>query len=188
LTDPKPSSTNQERDERIVPFLFSGIDTILDFLFGASFMSVRPIFASVCLALSLCFGCGGSGGPVTETVAIQSRLGEVAELYRTYSAMSKKPPKSLADLRTIENVAPSGLTPLVTGEVVVYWGAELPDLGEEPTGPESDKVLAYEKDVPEKGGQVLMLDRRIKTMTAEAFAAAPKAGTADAEAPAKKKS
>ncbi len=150
-------------------------------------MSVRPVIASLSLVLTLCLGCGGSGGPVTQEIAIESRLGEVAELYRTYVTVTKKAPKSLADLRTIENVAPSGLTPLVTGEVIVFWGAELTSLGEEPSGPESDKVLAYEKDVPQKGGQVLMLDRRIKTMSAEEFAAAPKAGSLAEDTPAKKK-
>lgn len=150
-------------------------------------MSVRVVIACVCIVSALATGCGGSGGPVTETVAIKSRLGEVAELYRTYVTVAKKPPKSMADLRTIENVAPSGLTPLETGEVIVFWNAELTSLGEEPTGPESDKILAYEKDVPQKGGQVLMLDRRIKSMTPEQFAAAPKAGTSEPEAQAKKK-
>ena len=152
-------------------------------------MSARLAIVSVSLWMTMvCVGCGGSGGPVTQELAVESRLGEVAELYRSYAATTKKAPKSLADLRTIENVAPSGLTPLVTGEVIVFWGAELTSLGEEPTGPESDKVLAYEKDVPQKGGQVLMLDRRIKTMSAEEFAAAPKAGTLEEATPAKKKS
>jgi len=152
-------------------------------------MSVRHLATLVVgLAVFIGLGCSKSTGPVTQEVAIESRLGEGAELYRFYTVQNKKPPKSVAEARTMENAVPSGLTPIVTGEVVVFWGAELNELGEEPAGPESDKVLAYEKDVPEKGGRVLMLDRRIKTMTAEEFAAAPKAGTLEEAAPAKKKS
>jgi hypothetical protein len=133
-------------------------------------------------------GCGKSNGPVTTEQAVDSRLGEVAELLRVYQLQKSKAPKASTELRAVENAAPSGMTPIITGEVVVLWGAALPSLGEEPSGPESDTVLAYAKEVPEKGGQVLMLDRRIKTMTPEEFAAAPKAGTVEAEAPAKKKS
>lgn len=149
-----------------------------------SFRNLSALFAITCLCNFA--GCGGSGGPVTQDVAIQSRLGEVAELYRVFQIQNKRPPKSVAEARTMENAVPSGLTPIVTGEVIVYFGTALPELGEEPSGPESDTVLAYEKDVPTKGGQVLMLDRRIKTMTAEEFAAAPKAGTVEPEAAKKK--
>jgi hypothetical protein len=86
----------------------------------------------------------------------------------------------------MENAVPSGLTPISTGDIIVLWGGELTDLNEEPTGPKSDTILAYEKDVPDKGGKVLLLDRNIKTMTPEEFAAAPKAAELAAE-PAKKK-
>ena len=64
---------------------------------------------------------------------------------------------------------------------------ELTELGEEPGSVTSDKILAYEKDVPTKGGKVLTLDRRIKTLTAEEFTSAPKAGSLEPDAPAKKK-
>jgi hypothetical protein len=37
-------------------------------------------------------------------------------------------------------------------------------------------VLAYETEVPEKGGAVLMQDGTVKTMTADEFKSAPKAG------------
>jgi hypothetical protein len=61
--------------------------------------------------------------------------------------------------------------------------ATLLDTDVEPSSPPSDDVLAYWKTVPEMGGPVLMLDRRIRTMTAEEFKAARLAGTADAGAP-----
>ena len=40
----------------------------------------------------------------------------------------------------------------------------------------SSTVLAYEKDVPTKGGQVAMADGQVKTMSADQFAKATKAG------------
>ena len=59
----------------------------------------------------------------------------------------------------------------------MLWGAKLNDLTEEGTNDSPDEVLAYLKDVPEKGGLVLMKNRKIKSMTPEEFKAAPKAGT-----------
>ena len=53
----------------------------------------------------------------------------------------------------------------------------------EPSSPESDEVLAYWKTVPEKGGPVLMLDRRLRRMTAEEFKAARLAGTEEQKSP-----
>ena len=144
------------------------------------------------MALSLCIccfslvGCGSRQPVATPESATLSKLNDVAELYRVYSITNKKPPKSKAEAAKMENAVPSGLTPINTGDIIVLWGGELTDLNEEPTGPKSDKILAYEKDVPAKGGKVLLLDRNIKTMTPEEFAAAPKSAELAAE-PAKKK-
>ena len=131
-------------------------------------------------------GCGSSQPVATPESATLSKLNDVAELYRVYSITNKKPPKTKAEAAKMENAVPSGLTPINTGDIIVLWGGELTDLNEEPTGPKSDKILAYEKDVPAKGGKVLLLDRNIKTMTPEEFAAAPKAAELATE-PAKKK-
>jgi len=142
------------------------------------------------LSLGLCsfslVGCGSRQPVATPESATLSKLNDVAELYRVYSITNKKPPKTKAEAAKMENAVPSGLTPINTGDIIVLWGGELTDLNEEPTGPKSDKILAYEKDVPAKGGKVLLLDRNIKTMTPEEFAAAPKSAELAAE-PAKKK-
>ena len=60
--------------------------------------------------------------------------------------------------------------------MLVYWGAGLSD------GPDAaSTVLAYQKDVPEKGGEVLMQDGTPKKMTADEFKAArkPEGATTD---------
>ncbi|WP_435015750.1 hypothetical protein TA3x_003301 [Tundrisphaera sp. TA3] len=62
------------------------------------------------------------------------------------------------------------------GNIIVQWGATLPDIKEEPGQSTAPEILAYGKDVPEKGGYVLHLDRTVTKMTAEEFKAAPKAG------------
>ena len=143
------------------------------------------------LSLSICcfslVGCGSRQPVATPESATLSKLNDVAELYRVYSITNKKPPKNKAEAAKMENAVPSGLTPINTGDIIVLWGGELTDLNEEPTGPKSDKILAYEKDVPSKGGKVLTLDRRIKSMTPEEFSSAPKAGALEPAPAAKKK-
>lgn len=150
-----------------------------------AFVKLKSAF---CLGLAIAIsGCGSKQPAPTQESATLSKLNDVAELYRVYTIANKKPPKSKAEAAKMENAVPSGLTPINTGDIVVFWGAELTDLGEEPGSTTSDNILAYEKDVPTKGGKVLTLDRRIKTMTSEEFTTAPKAGTLEPEAPAKKK-
>jgi hypothetical protein len=115
--------------------------------------------------------------PATKGELEQGALSDVGELYRLYQQEKKKPPAKAADLTKMEMVAPSGAIAIKTGEVVVRLGATLPSIEEGPPSGSSDEVLAYYKDVPQSGGQVLMLNRTVKTMTAEEFKAAKLAGT-----------
>ena len=103
-------------------------------------------------------------------------LNDVGELYRVYSSTNNKPPTSPADFKALANVAPGGYTAVTSGRVLVNFGATMTDLTDGPAKPTSDQVLAYEKQVPESGGAVLMLDRTVRTMTADEFKAAKKAG------------
>jgi hypothetical protein len=108
-----------------------------------------------------------------------ARLRDVAELYRLHQITAKKPPRSLRDFNTVggDAGAPLGYSAIRSGQVVVRWEAMLPDTEVEPTSSPSEEVLAYIRTVPEQGGPVLMLDRRIRHMTAEEFKAAKLAGT-----------
>jgi hypothetical protein len=124
-------------------------------------------------------GCDGflHQGPLTPTQMEDVRLQDVGELYRLYQMSTKKPPRSLRDLNRVGDAAgPTGYEAIRSGQVVVRWRATLPDTAAEPTSPPSDQVLAYVKNVPETGGPVLMLDRRIKHMTPEQFKVAKLAG------------
>ncbi len=135
-----------------------------------------PVLAM--LALGAVVGCGsptptsqGSGGSM-ETAS----LNELAEAYRVFSIAKKKPPQNIGELSTVEAFGGNGMDAVKKGEIIVLWGSKLPDLGEEPAKVPSPQVLAYWKDVPDKGGFVLLLDRTVVSMTPEEFKAAPKSG------------
>lgn len=117
-------------------------------------------------------------GPMGESQMEEMKVREVGELYRQHQLMAKRPPRSLKDLMSLGDAGTRvAVSAIRSGDVVVRWQATLPDTDAEPSSPESDEVLAYWKTVPEKGGPVLMLDRRLRRMTAEEFKAARLAGT-----------
>jgi hypothetical protein len=130
-------------------------------------------------------GCGPSPTtPLSATQMEDLKLREVGELYRIHQVMAGKPPRSLSDFNKVGDAASrTAYGAIRSGEVVVRWQATLPDTDTEPTSPESDQVLAYWKTVPDSGGPVLMLDRRIRQMTADEFKAAPLAGTEEQKPP-----
>ena len=123
-------------------------------------------------------GCSQQG-PLTVVQLDDIKLREVGELYRQYQIMAKKAPRSLKDFNAIGDAdSPTAYGAIRSGDVVVRWDVTLPDTDPEPTSPPSDEVLAYLKSVPESGGNVLMVDRRVRRMTPEEFKAAKLAGTA----------
>ncbi len=129
----------------------------------------------VCWALALAAaGCDGASGARTSDQVSQDNIAEVGELYRHYQFMKKKPPQKLADFNTVRQLAGNGFDAISSGKVVVLFGATLPDTGEEASDAGADEVLAYQKDVPENGGYVLMLNRSVKKMSADEFKAAPR--------------
>ncbi len=133
----------------------------------------------VLLALTLALaGCGSPQGPIPREQAVEAKLRDVGELYRLHQLTHKTPPKSVKDFVKESMGTPGGFAAVRSGSVVVRYGATLPDTNEEPTSTGSDQVLAYVKDVPEKGGLVLMLDRSVRTMTSEEFKTAKLAGDA----------
>lgn len=143
-----------------------------------------PWIALACLAP---VGCGGSANqPVTQEQMETNTLSDVGEMYRLYQQDKGKAPQKLADFAPMEPMSPSGYNALKQGTVVVRYGATMPDTLEGPSKTTSNEVLAYYKEVPEKGGAVMMLDRSIKNMTVEEFNAAPKAGKEPAAATKKK--
>ena len=84
------------------------------------------------------------------------------------------PRRKLADVERHKNNFPRGYDAVKAGNVVVLWGS--PAQGEGDIGKKSEGVVAYEKQVPTEGGYVLFSAGSVKKLTAEEFAAAPKAG------------
>ena len=140
----------------------------------------RAGLLGLCLAVA---GCGGPGGrPMTQDDATTLALNDVGELYRLYTAEKRKPPTRTADFLPMQRMSPMGLRAIETADVIVRFGASLPDTGEEPGQGPGDEVLAFQKDVPASGGRVMMVDRTIRTMTPEDFKTARLAGTASSSA------
>ncbi len=141
----------------------------------------------VCLVLiSLMPGCGGEGSRVSGTPDENLFLESFAEDYRMYSISKKQPPRKMDDMKILQTMASPAMAEVRNGNILVEWGATLPDTKEEPGQSTAPEVLAYGKEVPEKGGYVLHLDRTVTRMTAEEFKAAPKAGKAPEPAKAKR--
>ncbi len=144
---------------------------------------MRGLLAGVCCLGLLISGCGGSSNrPVTDDERKATTLGDVGEIYRLYTAEKKKPPTKIEDLTPLQRLCPMGLRAIETGEVIVRFGAVLPDTGEGPGSGTAEEVLAFEKEVPDAGGQVLMLNRTVRSMTSDEFKVAKLAGTASSAA------
>ena len=130
--------------------------------------------------LGLTAGCGGEGSQTAATADDKVYLETLAEDYRMYTIAKKQPPRKIDDMKALQNMVSPAVEVVRKGDIIVEWGAALPDTKEEPGQSTAPEILAYGKDVPEKGGYVLHLDRTVSKMTPEEFKAAPKAaGSAD---------
>jgi hypothetical protein len=135
----------------------------------------KSILTVCCLAL-LAVGCGGNKPPTVEE-GKEGVLSQVGEMYRNYQMVKNKPPEKFSELASVRSVSGNGYEAVRTGDVILRYGVPLPDTKEEPGQSSSGEVLAYEKNVPNEGGRVLLLNRTIKTMTPEEFKAATRAST-----------
>jgi hypothetical protein len=124
----------------------------------------------IILLMSLCalvIGCSKGATPENRVITEKDSFGTLKALLEEY-AKSKggKAPNTAADLSPFEPSYPEPWHMLNNKRIVYAWGVPLG------TG---NAVLAYSKDVPEKGGTVMLMDGTIAEMSAAEFAAAPKA-------------
>ena len=118
-------------------------------------------------AFALC-GCGHSA----KNAAVRGNdqreaLGEIGQLLKRLSTEGRLPPGKLAELEAVEPLLPVA-GPLIRSGIVVYvWGT--------PYRADGSAVAAYEKQVAEEGGHVLLQDGAIREMTVEEFKTAMKA-------------
>jgi hypothetical protein len=146
----------------------------------------KIIGAACCLA-ALAAGCGGSNRPTTSDDADAFRLTQVGELCRHFQFANKKPPQRVDDLARLRSMGGNGYEALQSGDIVLMCNATLPDLDEDSGHSESQEILAYQKDVPQSGGYVLLLNRSVRKMTTDEFKAASKPAGATAGNPASAK-
>jgi hypothetical protein len=137
---------------------------------------MRKSIVMVCCLALLAAGCGGSNRPPTPDETEEGALGQVGNLLLYYQSAKNKPPEKLADLASVKQMGTNGYEAIRDGQIVLRYGASLPDTKEEPGGAPSDEVVAYQSQVPESGGKVLLLNRTVKTMTADQFKSAKLAG------------
>jgi hypothetical protein len=121
----------------------------------------------------LLLGCGGVAR-VREAAARAKKANQmklVGLAYHDYQDNKGQPPAQAADLLPLLSTEPDAAQALQSGDVVVLWGAKVPQ--DFPDGT-SLTVLGYDKDVPTKGGLVLMGDGAVQNMTAAEFQKAPR--------------
>jgi hypothetical protein len=142
----------------------------------------RACATAVVAAAIFPFGCGPStAGP--ESTA-QLSIGQIGQMFHFFQKGQKPPPRGPKDLLPLQRQYPAAVNSINSKEVLIYWGVGISDAPEA-----ASTVLAYHKDVPENGGEVLMQDGTSKKMTADEFKAAPKPAGATTEgvAPTKNK-
>lgn len=119
----------------------------------------NPMKKQIICLLAVAIGVVGCGGNRVATVDPRTaNLTDIFEVYSLFAKNHQRPPKQLSDLtrREYETTNPAGVRGLKSGEYVVVWGTVI---GE-------SSVLAYEKDVPQSGGMVVLADGNIKSMSA----------------------
>jgi hypothetical protein len=115
-----------------------------------------------------------NGGGIREVVEQKKRSNELKQIllgYLNYSDAMNKPPAKPADLAPFIENDKRLLDAMTSGRYVIIWGSSIKNM----TAGTSNTVLGYEKDTPTKGGQVVMADGSVQTMTAKQFEAATKA-------------
>ena len=122
-----------------------------------------PVFL---LALSGCSGKDKDGGNVDELKILGSGV-------MGCQVSTGQGPASADDLKKFltefKEKGDAVLAKVKSGDYVVVWGFGFGGLSKEEAGKPGDHVIAYEKDVPNKGGHVVMSDMTIKKVTAEEF-------------------
>jgi hypothetical protein len=144
-------------------------------------MKLSLRFTSLGLLLVLLTGCGkGASAPGSSGAAANQPAGDSAEkqqkafleqygvAYRNHMDTMDAGPSKADDLADFLEKSERLLQPLRSGEYVLIWDVKLPDQKNNYKGA-GDLVLGYVKDVPTKGGPVLMGDGKVVQMTPEGF-------------------
>jgi hypothetical protein len=132
---------------------------------------VRRVQTLVLLSATalLLLGCG-----IRSAAQKQKRSNQLKQIglaYHDYYDAFAKGPAGPEDLKNYLEGGNDAYQALAKGDFVVIWNVRIPEMIEG-TG---NTVLGYDKDVPAKGGLVLMGDASVREMSADEFKNAPKA-------------
>jgi hypothetical protein len=119
--------------------------------------------------VALLVGCG-----LRNAAQKQKRSNDLKQIglaYHNYFDAFGQAPTKVDDLKNYMEGGNDAYKALANGDYVVLWGVRITDM----TAGASNTVLGYEKDVPTKGGLVLMGDAFVREMSADEFKNAPKA-------------
>jgi len=120
------------------------------------------------LTLSGCSGEGGGGGG---GAGYDKELRAIGLAYHDYFSANNKGPMTADDLA--KNLSDQkALSLLRSGDIVFIWNVHL--IQGMPDGT-VNTIVAYEKQVPEKGGVVLFGDGAVRKVSADEYNKAPKA-------------
>ncbi len=126
----------------------------------------RWLFLTAVLSLPACGGSESvSSTPPPRDLA--NALKELGEVYKYRAAEKMPPPAKVEDLADHEDAFGTAWPAIQDGQIVILWRVGY--------DPNSTAILAYEKTVPTSGGNVLLRNGTVKTMTADEFKSAPKA-------------
>ena len=125
------------------------------------------VILSAFAALGLCLALTGTARAQTaaEKIKRQNDLKQIGISYHAYNDANAKGPEKAADLAPYFENDKRLLGLLENKDIVFSFGVGIRDMKDGL----SNTVLAYEKDVPTKGGYVLMGDATTKMMTADDF-------------------
>jgi hypothetical protein len=125
--------------------------------------------ATACAVVVLIVGMAGAA-PTDARLA--NDLKQIGLAYHLHNDAAGKPPAKAKDLAPFMDNNKRLVDMLENEDVVFFYGVGIAQM----TAGTSNTILAYDKDVPEKGGLVLMGDASVKKMSAEEFKKATKAG------------
>lgn len=129
------------------------------------------------VVILLCLGCGES----KQHLEAKGDLQSVVLAYHNFYSDRGRGPHNAEELMEYKDPAAASLPvnaaaqsrarkALQSGDYVVIWDVEILPRAERNAG----MVLAYHRDVPEKGGTVCYQDGEAATLTREEFVRAPK--------------